>query len=177
MYKKIIIYILSISLVCMLCACRLNDGEKANSDNANEYVKENMSPVQIVNPWSYNLTIEEAEEKVGFNFDTIKSVEINSISIMIGMEYNLIQGIFFDGDNEIIIRKGNTEGNISGDYNIYKQEEVINMNNVCVTLKGNEGLYSLAEWTVNGYSYSISCNQGVEYNTILSYLDVLIEDN
>ncbi|HAY64315.1 MAG TPA: DUF4367 domain-containing protein, partial [Ruminococcaceae bacterium] len=44
-----------------------------------------------------------------------------------------------------------TEDN-SGDYTVYAQEETLEISGNAVTLKGNDGAYSLAVWTDGSYA-------------------------
>lgn len=46
---------------------------------------------------------------------------------------------------------------------------------VAISVFGNDNLYSLVEWSRNGYSYSIVCEQGIEFEIIESYLNVVFE--
>ena len=94
---------------------------------------------------------------------------------MKGTDYNIIQIAFYDGENKVTIRKANTEDSISGDYNVYNQEKPVIKEEVTISVRGNDNLYSLVEWSRNGYSYSKSCEQGIEFEIIESYLNVVFE--
>ena len=91
----------------------------------------------IVNPWTECDTIEEAEALVGFNFDSIKSAEINTISAMVSDDMKIIQATFFDGDNEITIRKSNALGDASGDFRVYENVVAEERDGVNITYSGN----------------------------------------
>ena len=63
---------------------------------------------------------------------------------------------YFGGSDSLCYRKSpGTEDN-SGDYNVYAQEETLEISGNAVTLKGGNGAYSLAIWTDGSYAYSIS---------------------
>ena len=180
MYKRLLSGLLCVICICSLCACGNQTNEevvipKQDTDDVTEYLKENPPVVQITNPWTDCATIEEAENIAGFNFDSVKSAEVNSISVMKGANYSIIQVSFYDGENKVTIRKGNTEDSISGDYTSYTQEKPIIKDEVVVSVRGNDNLYSLVEWNRNGYSYSISCEQVVEFEIIESYINVVFE--
>ena len=110
MYKRLLSGLLCVICICSLCACgNTNETEvipEQNTDDVTEYLKENPPVMQIANPWSDCTTIEEAEDIAGFNFDSVKSAEVNSISVMKGIDYNIIQIAFYDGENKVTIRKG-----------------------------------------------------------------------
>lgn len=187
MYKRLLSGLLCVICICSLCACGsqtedvsvssepVTEDVSITSEPITEDVTEDSSVVQIVNPWTDCATIEEAEGAAGFNFDSVKSAEVNSVSVMKGEEYNIIQISFYDGDNKVTIRKANTVEGISGDYNAYTQKTPIIKDEVTVTLRGNDDLYSFAEWDRNGYFYSISCEQVVELEIIESYINVVFE--
>ena len=179
MFKRLFACLLCGMCICSLCACgNTNETDvipKQNTDDVTEYLKENPPVMQIANPWSDCTTIEEAEDIAGFNFDSVKSAEVNSISVMKGTDYNIIQIAFYDGENKVTIRKANIEDSISGDYNVYNQEKPVIKEEVTISVRGNDNLYSLVEWSRNGYSYSISSEQGIEFEIIESYLNVVFE--
>lgn len=62
-----------------------------------------------------------------------------------------------------------TEDN-SGDYDAYKDVTEITVNEMNITLKGNDGIYTLAVWTDGEYSYSLSLSSGVSENSWRSSL-------
>ena len=69
---------------------------------------------------------------------------------------NLAEIQYFGDTDSLRYRKSpGTEDN-SGDYNVYAQEETLEISGSAVTLKGNDGTYSLAIWTDGSYAYSIS---------------------
>lgn len=179
MCKKLISGLLCVICICSLCACgNTNETDvipEQNTDDVTEYLKENPPVMQIANPWSDCTTIEEAEDIAGFNFDSVKSAEVNSISVMKGTDYSIIQIAFYDGENKVTIRKANIEDSISGDYNVYNQEKPVIKEEVTISVRGNDDLYSFAEWDRNGYSYSISCEQVVELEIIESYVNMVFE--
>lgn len=175
MCKKLINGLLCVICICSLCACGNTNETVVIPEQNTDEVTENPPVMQIANPWSDCTTIEEAEDIAGFNFDSVKSAEVNSISVMKGTDYSIIQIAFYDGENKVTIRKANTEDNISGDYNIYKQEKPLIKDEVVISVRGNDNLYSLVEWNRNGYSYSISCEQVVELEIIESYVNMVFE--
>ena len=69
---------------------------------------------------------------------------------------NLAKIQYFGDTDSLCYRKSpGTEDN-SGDYNVYAQEETLEISGNAVTLKGGNGAYSLAIWTDGSYTYSIS---------------------
>ena len=83
---------------------------------------------------------------------------------------NLAEVQYFGGTDSLCYRKSpGTEDN-SGDYNVYAQEETLEISGNAVTLKGDNGAYSLAIWTDGSYAYSISVTtplSGDAFRTLL----------
>lgn len=70
--------------------------------------------------------------------------------------------IRFSGEGQsATYRQSVGEENNSGDYNVYSDIGEITVNGLTVTLKGQEGTYTLAIWTDGTYSYSLSLSSGV----------------
>ena len=65
-----------------------------------------------------------------------------------------------------------TEDN-SGDYNVYALNTEAEVSGNTVTLKGEDGAYTLAIWTDGQYAYSISVTAPLSQETFLA----LIEEN
>ena len=59
---------------------------------------------------------------------------------------------------------------ISGDYNNYKTNNVVNINGSEVKLKGDDNLIKVAVWSVNNMSYSISVNDGMKQDDIINII-------
>lgn len=72
------------------------------------------------------------------------------------MSNSMIQIIFHDADdNRLFVRKEAGDMDISGDYNVYAEENTVTVGAYSVTLKGSDGTVSTAIWTSNGYSYAV----------------------
>lgn len=137
---------------------------------------------QIPNPF-VETTKEEAEQLSGLSFTVPEKVEGYDSCIFMAIENELIQAYYTkenaqpadsaDGqgtdqaDNgaidpsavqdtdELLIRKAAGSDDISGNYNNYEQISFATVNNVEVTMKGNNDLVSVAIWTDNGYTFAV----------------------
>lgn len=119
--------------------------------------------VGLTNPWLSYADKAEAETSIGYEISLPEQYN----------EYNFSYGVMQSGDDKIlevnaytadengvskdiiIIRKGISNGDISGDYNTYNDIRDINVNDMNVEIRGNDGLYNAAVWTADGYWYSI----------------------
>ena len=59
---------------------------------------------------------------------------------------------------------------ISGDYNNYKTNNIVNINGNEVKLKGDDNLIKVAVWSVNNMSYSISVNDDMKQDDIIKII-------
>jgi len=123
-------------LLSMLCLAVLSCGKK-------EEVKEEVAEVSttqsqdygVPNPFEIVDTLDEAAKIAGFSLE--KTHE--------GLR----------------IRKANGTDDISGDYNEYKEVNVVKVGELEVTEKGNDGNISIATWTDGTYSYSINVDEAL----------------
>lgn len=109
---------------------------------------------QIPNPWQEYKTVSEAAKATGISFSAPEKLEGYKVSYVQVMD-GIIELRYFNGSNEIRVRKGTGTDDISGDYNVYKNVSEKKIGGNTVTLKGNGDGVSSAVWTDGKYSYSI----------------------
>lgn len=109
---------------------------------------------QIPNPWQEYKTVSEAAKATGISFSAPEKLEGYKVSYVQVMD-GIIELRYFNGSNEIRVRKGKGTDDISGDYNVYKNVSEKKIGGNTVTLKGNGDGISSAVWTDGKYSYSI----------------------
>jgi len=123
-------------LLSMLCLAVLSCGKK-------EEVKEEVAEVSttqsqdygVPNPFEIVDTLDEAAKIAGFSLEA--------------------------PTEGLRIRKANGTDDISGDYNEYKEVNVVKVGELEVTEKGNDGNISIASWTDGTYSYSINVDEAL----------------
>ncbi len=103
--------------------------------------------------------LEEAENVAGIEIRVPESIEdYADISCAAMKDEQLVQVEYSrDAQHYICIRKAPGTEDISGDYNIYTEENTIDIDGREVIFKGNDGKVGLAVWTDGGYCYSIMC--------------------
>lgn len=127
---------------------------------------------QIANPWVDCATLEEAEDLVGFDLTVPDGIDGYPDRLIQAIRQDMIQVFYFSaGTNDeervdVLIRKASGDGDISGDYNEYKEIVVETVGGVDVQLSGNDGLIYNAVWTEDGYSYAILAGEGLEKGVI-----------
>lgn len=114
---------------------------------------------EIADPFVEYDTIEEAEEAVGFDITVPDSIDGYSKRIIrVDSQDQLIEVIYQNEQNEdqeIRIRKAVGTDEISGDYNEYSQSRTLAIDNLEVTVKGDNDLITVATWAQDPYVYSI----------------------
>lgn len=78
------------------------------------------------------------------------------------LDDKMLEVIYQSGEDEAArIRKAPGSEDISGDYNVYQQVSEVSVNGFKVTMSGDGNKVSLAVWTNNGYTYSVSVTNGI----------------
>ncbi len=144
--------------------------QSGNSRTGAAYVNESMVEVTEADteeicgadpstwsPFTDCKSLEEAEEVAGFDISIPDKIEgYDAISYAAMQQDKLIQVDYSKDDNRYIcIRKAVGDEDISGDYNVYKEETRAELDGRQVTFKGNDGKVSLATWTDGDYAYSL----------------------
>ena len=138
--------------------------------NESEDVGDN---VQIPAPWTDYATVAEAEEDAGFDINVPESIDGYSFDFARAFDDGMLE-LFYTGENGdgISIRKAEGDGDISGDYTEYEQTGVVDAGGVDVTVKGGApGSYTLALWSADGYSYSLSLSSPLTESEWLALIE------
>ena len=69
---------------------------------------------------------------------------------------------------DLNIRKAEGTEDISGDYNIYENTEIKEVDGKNITFSGNNGKIMKAVWTDSGYTYSITISNGIDFEKIIN---------
>lgn len=117
----------------------------------------------------------DLSSSVGFEVKDIKNIPFDVEEIQyISYWKDLAQIIYVGKDNSITFRmsKGNEE--VSGDYNEYEETKTYTLDSNSITLKGSKGLYNLAIWKDDNFSYSLQLDVAMSEED-LSYIIESIE--
>ena len=155
--KKITIVMMSLMMAGVLGACSQTEPEEPKQEVKQE---ENQESVQIPNPFTEVADLSEAEELTGFGLTTVSEVEGYEQSSITVMNNEMIQVDYTKGDEKVTVRKAAGSEDISGDYNVYKEEKEVTVGDLTVLLKGNDGVYMNATWQAEGYTYSVTAFAG-----------------
>lgn len=120
-----------------------------SNDNLNSEVQ--ITP-EIV---EYDST-DELSKAIGFKIYDIVNIPFEVETSSYTAWNNEIASIFYSNDQQsAVFRKSKGNEDNSGDYTDYNIINEVITDRFLITLKGNDGLYSLAIWTDGEYSYSL----------------------
>lgn len=163
--KKFFVFTVAAALLLSLAACAQNVKPAVQPEpvQQEETMLDNQ---QIPNPWTDCASKEEAAQLAGFDLtapDAISGAGEKSYRVMTAEDTESIFEIDYASgeDRAAYVRKAAGAEDISGDYNVYEEEQTVEAGSVSVTLKGNDGLVYLAVWTDGGYSYALNVTAGL----------------
>lgn len=150
---------------------KVDENGKWDGNPASNLVTQTADIEDIINPIERFDTIEDAQKALKFKVTVPKELlgkynikYINTIS------RDLFQICYVNKQNDIIFRMGQGIGDVSGDYNDYKINTIVNINGSNIKLKGDDKLINVATWSVNDMSYSISVNDGMKQDDIINII-------
>lgn len=114
--------------------------------------------VQIPNPFAEYQTLAEATKAAGFELTVPNAANGSDCCVFQAVKGELLEVIYYHGEDETArVRKAPGDGDISGDCNEYAQVKTADG----ITMKGENGLVMVAIWEQNGYTYSITVENGI----------------
>lgn len=106
-------------------------------------------------------TLEEAVQAAGFKLSVPDALDgYNERTIQV-MNDELIQVVYQNGGRCVRVRKIEGDADISGDDTNDKLERIEVMNDLSVTLKGDDSLIKTAAWKNKGFSYAVIADAGL----------------
>lgn len=104
----------------------------------------------------------ELEEAIGFHVEEVTALPfVPEETLYCNYFGDFAQIVYQHGDASVTFRKAAGSEDISGDYNAYEAEKTVQVNDVPVILKGNNGTFALAVWQKDGYTYSLHSDPAV----------------
>lgn len=150
---------------------KVDQSGKWDGKPASALVTQTANIDDIINPIEGFDTIDEAQKALKFKVTVPKELlgkynikYINTIS------RNLFQICYANKKNDILFRMAQGTEDVSGDYNNYKTNSIVNIDGNKVKLKGDDKLIKVAVWSVKNMSYSISVNDGMKQDDIIKII-------
>lgn len=156
-YKAVKKYLSVAACVVLLLAGVLYAPGFLRSDNDDQ--------AELMGPGSGIITVSSVEEladTVGFKIEEIEELPFGVEETSYISYGNLAEISYIGGNQSVTFRKSVGNEDNSGDYTVY--EKVINssIDENEIELKGDGELFYLAVWNTNGFSYSVSVENGIE---------------
>lgn len=117
---------------------------------------------QIANPFVDCSSAYEASKVAGFGVTFPESVPGFNERAYQAVKGELIQCIYSNGDERVLVRKGKGASDISGDYNEYSQKKDVTVGNLDLTEKGEGDRVYVVTWMRDGYSFAIDADNGLD---------------
>ena len=118
-------------------------------------------------------SLAELSKSIGFSVPEVKSIPFEVTSTVYTNGWNEFAQVEYQGESQdeaVLFRKARGTDDISGDYNTYSDVTEVTVNEVFVTLKGNEGQYKLAIWQQDGFAYSLNYEPGGSENVFVEMI-------
>ena len=145
-------------------------------DADEEYSETGEEIMQMPNPWVEYSTVEDAGKEAGLSFNVPEKLGENSIYLIQAFD-GLAEVRYGTEDNEISYRKGREVDDISGDHNDYNENSAMEIDDMTIYLRGNDGKVFGAVWNDDEYSYSYYAANGVSMETAQEDITALINEN
>lgn len=163
--KRLIAMVLITATIFVAAGC--TEPEKIDGVTYPEEIIETIDG----NPFIEFEDTSKAEKFAGFPIE-VPEIYGYPIQYVQAAQNQLIQVMFFDKESAyelskvIAIRKGIKTDNISGDYNEYENVTTITVNDIEVTVKGNDDKITVAIWNDGDFSYSITSDEALNVEMI-----------
>ncbi|SEK89328.1 hypothetical protein [Ruminococcus albus] len=145
-------------------------------DADEEYSETGEEKMEMPNPWVEYSTAEEAGREAGLAFNVPEKLGEKSIYLIQAFD-GLAEVRYGTEDNEISYRKGREVDDISGDHNDYNENSAMEIDDMTIYLRGNDGKVFGAVWNDDEYSYSYYAANGVSMETAQADITALINEN
>ena len=144
----------------------------AVKDNVISFTKEGDGTMtQMPNPMKKYDTIEDAMVSTGFDKLYVPAFLFKcsdkTVYVIGGDLFELLCRT--DGD-QISYRVAKGDKDISGDWTVYTEVKTETIGDFIVTIKGDNGIITLATWTDDGYSYALRSDLGMSLKTLSEIL-------
>lgn len=118
-------------------------------------------------------SLAELSKSIGFSVPEVKCIPFEVTSTVYTNGWNKFAQVEYQGksqDEAVLFRKARGTDDISGDYNTYSDVTEVTVNEVSVTLKGDDGQYKLAIWQQDGFAYSLNYEPGGSENVFVEMI-------
>ena len=179
--KKAISLALCAALALSMTACSGDETEEADPDPAAsqsisaEQETTSVTPEQDGTYADYQ-TLEEAQTAVGFTWAVPESIGDSTDREFRVADGSVLDILYLkDETRTACLRKALGTEDLSGDSTEYELMEEVSVGDCTVSMRGANGLYSLAVWNDDTYTYSVSLETGISQDELSQLVQSLQE--
>ena len=174
-----------------------DQGVQSNTLNTENIEQDDFLPVSSVSPSTENNTlientvsdenesgecavyseenmsaISEIEHKLGYDIKIPHYIPDDYKTDSLSAPFDAFAEITYSTETDTLYyRTAKSSEDISGDYNNYSEIETVVINDIDVTIKGNDNLYHNASWFSDDEAFSIYSDNGIERDTIIDIVE------
>lgn len=117
---------------------------------------------EVANPFRACQTMEQAADAAGFSMELPSWADGCTLRAGAG----IIEAACRWEEDQLVVRKGLGEADISGDYRSYPQTEQRQLDGRAVTGRGEDGKVLVAVWQDEGYTYAVRSREGLSWSQL-----------
>lgn len=132
--------------------------------------------VGMANPFREFASLEEANAYAGVTL-ALPETYIDGARISAMADY-MVELVYTEGETEYTFRTSKpADEDISGDFNTYTYEDILNIGDTSVIIKGEGEDIFVAIWSIGDQSYSLSISNGISKQEMQNLLTEVIAAN
>lgn len=145
--------------------------EKKEEKVEEEELKDEMTG--LPNPFEKKASLDAANKAAGLTFTSPSKYTTYEAKEYRAIKDEMVEIIYKDStnpDEDIRVRKAKGNLDISGDYNSYLTNKIVNDAGIQILLRGEDDKYHAATWTSGDYSYAIDSKAGITENKLKGFI-------
>ncbi len=173
--KKTIVLMLCMSMLLTAVACGVNKPRQTEpqqtkmqqeepQEKPDAIIKSEDDTVQIPDPFTTCESVEEFAAVAGLELTAPESINGSNGRVYRAIKGEMAEIIYLNASGEEIcrIRKASGSDDISGDYNDYSEINMLTVDEVTVSYRGETSKVYVANWTIGQFSYSMTIENGMD---------------
>ena len=147
--------------------------EPEESKTEEEQQEEDVQLIGKPNPFEKKASLDAANKAAGFIFTSPSKYTTYEAKEYRVIKDEMVEIMYVDSSNpdeDIRVRKANGNLDISGDYNTYATNKIVNDAGIQILLRGEDDRYHAATWTSGDYSYAIDSKAGITENNLKGFV-------
>lgn len=145
--------------------------EEKKEETVEEESKDEMTG--LPNPFEKKASLDAANKAAGLTFSSPTKYTTYEAKEYRAIKNEMVEIIYKDSSNpdeDIRVRKAKGNLDISGDYNSYLTNKIVNDAGIQILLRGEDDRYHAATWTSGDYSFAIDSKAGITENKLKGFI-------